>query len=133
MSEVGCLLDFDICVNVCNLLWKEEQLSILFDESCRGSMSSLQSCQSGFSSLSIGTSQSSHSGLGSCPSRWSLAPFNVCRVASSSSLLMSLHGLHVICLTLCMWLMDVAIFLTNWCLALSGMTPKYFCFFYMIE
>ncbi|KAK7111754.1 SEC14-like protein 1 isoform X2 [Littorina saxatilis] len=38
----------------------------------RGSMSSLQSCQSGFSSLSIGTShsgQSLHSGKGSCPSR----------------------------------------------------------------
>ncbi|XP_025086727.1 SEC14-like protein 1 isoform X4 [Pomacea canaliculata] len=46
---------------------------LLPSEAFRGSMSSLQSCQSGFSSLSIGTSQSSHSGLGSCPSRPGLA------------------------------------------------------------
>lgn len=35
----------------------------------RGSMNSLQSCQSGFSSLSYGTSHSSQSGMGSCSSR----------------------------------------------------------------
>lgn len=42
---------------------------LLPSEAFRGSMSSLQSCQSGFSSLSIGTSHSSQSGMGSCPSR----------------------------------------------------------------
>lgn len=36
----------------------------------RGSMSSLQSCQSGFSALSIGTTASSASMVSSCPSRW---------------------------------------------------------------
>ncbi|KAK7501943.1 hypothetical protein BaRGS_00006695 [Batillaria attramentaria] len=42
---------------------------LLPSEAFKGSMSSLQSCQSGFSSLSIGTSHSSQSGIGSCPSR----------------------------------------------------------------
>ncbi|XP_076458817.1 SEC14-like protein 1 isoform X2 [Babylonia areolata] len=42
---------------------------LLPSEVFRGSMSSLQSCQSGFSSLSIGTSHSSTSGLGSSASR----------------------------------------------------------------
>ncbi|XP_067673687.1 SEC14-like protein 5 isoform X1 [Haliotis asinina] len=42
---------------------------LLPSEAFRGSMSSLQSCQSGFSSLSIGTNHSSQSGASSCPSR----------------------------------------------------------------
>lgn len=42
---------------------------LLKSEAFKGSMSSLQSFQSGFSSLSIGTSQSGQSGLSSCPSR----------------------------------------------------------------
>ncbi|XP_014770135.1 SEC14-like protein 5 isoform X1 [Octopus bimaculoides] len=42
---------------------------LLKSEAFKGSMSSLQSFQSSISSLSIGTNQSSQSGLSSCPSR----------------------------------------------------------------
>ncbi|KAL5018685.1 hypothetical protein ScPMuIL_004407 [Solemya velum] len=42
---------------------------LLKSDAYKGSMSSLQSCHSGFSSLSISTNQSSQSGTSTCPSR----------------------------------------------------------------
>uniref|UniRef100_T1IZ80 CRAL-TRIO domain-containing protein n=1 Tax=Strigamia maritima TaxID=126957 RepID=T1IZ80_STRMM len=42
---------------------------VLKSHEFRGSMTSLQSCQSGFSSLSVGTSSSNQSAISSCPSR----------------------------------------------------------------
>ncbi|XP_076455450.1 SEC14-like protein 1 [Babylonia areolata] len=60
--------DFPLSTHKSKVMYHTE---LLPSEAFRGSMSSLQSCQSGFSSLSIGTTQSSVSGFGSCPSRLS--------------------------------------------------------------
>ncbi|KAL8558408.1 hypothetical protein ACOMHN_064755 [Nucella lapillus] len=61
--------DFPLSTHKSKVMYHTE---LLPSEAFRGSMSSLQSCHSGFSSLSMGASSlNSHSGIGSCPSRLS--------------------------------------------------------------
>lgn len=57
---------FDIMTPKAKLMYYHE---VLKSQDFRGSMTSLQSCQSGFSSLSTGTNMSGQSIISSCPSR----------------------------------------------------------------